>query len=282
MSWHAQLMLRFGFARQETQLHVEHTGPLRVLKSLYPEGPAVCHAIVVHPPGGLVGGDSLDIRVHVEPQAHALVSTPGATRFYKTSGPRATQRVDITVAERARMEWLPLETIAYPGCWAGAELSFKLAPTAQIMVWDALTLGLPLANQAFDAPNLARVSEFEQTLTWPAHWLERGLVRGDDHRLLRSNLGWAGQRCLGTLVLAQGQAFARDLREHLQDSLRASWAGAVDARWCGVTQPADGVLVVRTLGPVAEPVMNRLKTSWAVLRQAAWNMPNEPPRIWSV
>lgn len=284
MAWHAQLDLRYRKSPESatTALSFNHDGPLRILKSLYPEGPGICHNILVHPPGGLVGGDVLDVSVQVESGAHALISTPGATRFYKTTHERAIQRVKLHVGSGARLEWLPLETIAYPSCWALNSLSFELAPTAQLMAWDVGALGLPLANEHFDNPNLPRVSEFEQHIHWPGHWHERAKILGSDQRLLNSKLGLSGHRCIGTLVLAQGLAFNRADRERLQDALRASWATAPDAHLCGVTQAADGLLVIRTIGAVAEPVMSRLKSAWALLRSQAWGLGNKPPRIWSV
>ena len=96
--------------------HDRHDGPLRVLQPLHPEGPAICHHVLVHPPGGLVGGDVLDIDINVQPGAHALVTTPGATRCYRSTGETAVQSVRARIADGARLEWLPLEAIALQPC----------------------------------------------------------------------------------------------------------------------------------------------------------------------
>lgn len=89
----------------------EHNGPLRILQSLYPEGDAVCHNVLVHPPGGLVGGDTLNLQITAGGASHGLITTHGATRFYRSNGELALQRTHITLAGQARLEWLPLEAI---------------------------------------------------------------------------------------------------------------------------------------------------------------------------
>src|ERR1043165_8005430 len=125
--WLARLGADYRLERGRCVVSHEHDGPLRLLKSLYPEGDAICHSVLVHPPSGLVGGDTLDIAVTVGEGAHALVTTPGATRFYRSpDGAPATQRVRATLGEGARLEWLPLEAIAYPGCEAVNEARFTL------------------------------------------------------------------------------------------------------------------------------------------------------------
>ena len=101
MAWRADLKLDYTLESQRTVARFLHQGPLRILQSLYPEGDQICHNVMVHPPGGLVGGDTLDIQVSVAEGAHGLVSTPGATRFYKSGGQAATQQVVATRAWRA-------------------------------------------------------------------------------------------------------------------------------------------------------------------------------------
>jgi len=92
MGWHGHLQLNYRRAVDRTVLHDRHEGPLRVLQRLYPEGPGICHSVLVHPPGGIVGGDVLGLEVTLAPGAHALITTAGATRFYRSAGEIATQR----------------------------------------------------------------------------------------------------------------------------------------------------------------------------------------------
>lgn len=276
MGWQANLSLNYRRTAHGCALQFSHDGPLRVLKSLYPEGPGVCHSVLVHPPGGLVEGDVLDIQLRVQPGAHALVSTPGATRFYKSAGTPAVQQVQLTLESDARLEWLPLETLAYPGCMARNHMTLSLAPGAELLAWDITALGLPATRQPFDRGSL------HQRLSWPGHWLEQAHIQADDQRLLESPLGLAGHRCLGTLFLACGTEMGVQRRDALLEAVRTALQGHPLAMTTGVTCPNGHVLVVRTLAPLVEPVMDLFKQLWAQLRSQAWNLTPHPPRIWSV
>ncbi|HSX94264.1 MAG TPA: urease accessory protein UreD [Hydrogenophaga sp.] len=276
MPWHATLDLSYRRDGERTTLQHRHDGPLRILKSLYPEGEGICHNVVVHPPGGLVGGDTLDIRVRAEAGAHALISTPGATRFYRSDGPEAAQRVHLSVAEGARLEWLPLETIAYPDCRARNALTMDVAPGGECLGWDVCALGLPAAGQPFAQGTLL------QEVQWPGVWLERARIDAADARLLNSPLGLAGQRALGTLWLAQGTPWTDTRREALLDAVRAALDEAAPGVHAGATSPEPRLLVVRALAPQVEPLMAVLQRVWAALRDQAWEMGRAAPRIWRV
>lgn len=272
MSWTARLELHYRRDGERTVAHDRHVGPLRVLRALYPEGPAVCHHVIVHPPGGVVAGDVLDMDLALAEGCHALITTPGATRFYRSEGAQALQRARLRLADGARLEWVPMEAIAHRGCLATNEVTMDLAPGAELIGWDLLALGLPAGGEAFDA------GEFRQHLELPGVWLERGRVRGEDALLLDSPLGWAGHRVLATLWFAAGQALTTTRREVLIDAAR----GLVDAQplAAGVTAPNPQVVVLRVLAPRVEPAMQLLRAVRGAWRQVAWGLAPEPPRIW--
>lgn len=276
MSWTARLSLDYRCREGRTVLHHEHTGPLRILKSLYPEGESVCHNVIVHPPGGLVGGDELDIRVRVDAGAHGLISTPGATRFYAADDAPATQRVTLALEPGARLEWLPLETIAYPGCRANNLWRAELAGDAELLAWDVCALGLPAAGQAFTS------GHFHQRLEIPGLWLEQATMDAGDTRLMDSPLGLAGQRCLGTMVLASGQALVRERRERLLEVAREALQALPATVMAGATSPNPNMVVIRAVAPVVEPLMAGLQQVWASMRAAAWQLKAPAPRIWRV
>jgi urease accessory protein len=275
MGWHARLNLDYRAQQGRTAVHFTHDGPLRVLKSLYPEGPGICHNVLVHPPGGLVGGDVLDIAVRVGEGAHALVTTPGATRFYKSNGEPALQRTRLSLAPGARLEWLPLEAIAYNACDAVNHLDFDLAEGAQLLAWDVTALGLPLAGQPFAQ------GRFTQHLEWPGHFLERGVIAAHDHLLLDGDLGLAGRRCVASLIMASGSPIPRHRREALLESTHELLQAPGDALG-GVTAPHENMLVLRCVSPVVEPVMMLWKTVWMHWRKELWGLQGSAPRIWSM
>ena len=272
--WRGHLALHYTRDGARTTAHDRHEGPLRVLQRLYPEGPGICHHVLVHPPGGIVGGDRLEIEARLDAGTHALITTPGATRFYRSTGAAASQQAHLRVAEGARLEWLPLETIAYRGCIGENRVQLELASGAEAMGWDILALGLPATDEAFDA------GSFTQHFELPGRWLERGRVAAGDTRLLDSPLGWAGQRVLALLWFATGDPLGTSRVERLLGAARRCIAASPLAARAAATSPHDGVVVLRALAARVEPAMallTQVRTAW---RQAEWALAAEPPRIW--
>ena len=276
MTWHASLELDYTLSAARTVAHHRHKGPLRILQSLYPEGDAVCHNVLVHPPGGLVGGDTLEIALRAAPGTHGLVTTPGATRFYRSEGALALQRTQLTLAGNARLEWLPLETICYSGCRAENHLTLDLAPEAQVMGWDVTALGLPHAKLPF-------VQGFvQQHLELPGVWLERGRVGAEDALLMDGPAGLDGMRCWATMYLVSGQAMGRADKAVALDAAREVIAAHTLAATAGATSPNAQTVVVRVMAPQVEGVMGLLRQVRLAWRSAVWNMAATSPRIWAM
>jgi urease accessory protein len=277
MAWHARLSLDYRLENERCVARFEHEGPLRILQTLYPEGPAIAHNVLVHPPSGLVGGDVLDIDVRVGAGAHGLVTTPGAARFYRSTGAAAIQRTRVALAPGARLEWLPLEAICYSGCIAENHLVLDLAPGAEAIGWDITALGLPAAGQPFERGRML------QHLDVRGAWLERGRIAADDERLMNGPLGLAGRRCLATLFLASGTALTRARREQaleLANGVIAAHEGG--ELLAGATAPGPQVIAVRVLAPLVEPALDLLKAIRAAWRPALWDLPSTVPRTWAL
>ena len=200
----------------------------------------------------------------------ASITTPGATRFYRSAGELSRQQVDVRIADGARLEWLPLETIAYSACQASNRTKFDLAAGAEMIGWDVLALGLPSAGRPFAQ------GRFVQHLEWPGSWLERGVIDAADTRLLDSPLGRAGKRVLATLWFAAGEKLAATRAETLVDAAHRALAGSA-----GVSMVNPRVVVLRALAERVEPAMQLLMQVCAAWRGLAWQLDAQPLRIWS-
>jgi urease accessory protein len=275
MTWHAQLDIDYKLAGERTVAHHRHSGPLRLLQSLYPESCGICHNVLVHPPGGLVGGDTLAIGITGADQTHALITTPGATRFYRSSQDLAVQRTVITMTGQSRLEWLPLEAIAYDQCLAENQLTVNLDAQSEFMGWDVTAFGLPNASM----PYLR--GSFMQHIEVPGIWLERGRLNASDARLMDGPHGLAGHRCMASLFFVSGRPIERSRREQALEFARSVVGAHALCATSGATSPNPQVMVLRVLAPVVEPAMHLLRQVWQAWRQHLWQLAATAPRVWS-
>lgn len=248
----------------------EHYGPLRVQKALYPEGPEVCHAIILHPPGGIAGGDSLEISLAAAPGACALLTTPGAGKWYRSGGRTAQQLLTVHVARDAVVEWLPQETIVFDGADAKIHACVDLAAGGVFCGWEILCLGRTAADERFTYGRLdlaTRIERGGQPL-----WIERGRLTGGS-AWLDAAAGLAGQPVSATLLLA-----GRSVERTWLDACRE--VAAADGLLTGVTALPD-VLVARCLAPGAEAARAWLCDVWKQLRPAVLGRAAVAPRIWN-
>lgn len=271
-AWHARIRMQVDSQDGRSRLRdCEHAGPLRIQKVLYPQGGQLAQLLLLHPPGGIAGGDQLSIQLRVEPGAHALLTTPGAGKWYKSGGDIARQDVVLQVAPGAALEWLPQEAIVFDQAVAEQTLTVDCSGDARCCGWDIVVLGRQARNERFMAGRWSQRIEIRRD--GQPLWLERSRIAGDDE-LLRSVVGWNGHHVSG-LLWATG--FTPD--ESLIDQCRA--AVEQDGVIAGVTFLPDGPLLVRVLGSSAEQVREALTRAWALLRPSLLGVAAQTPRIWS-
>lgn len=273
--WSARLHLDYRAVDGKTVAQDWHQGPLRVLKALYPDGIGTCEHVLVHPPAGLVGGDALTTEARLGPRARVRLTTPGATRFYRSLGAAASQRFQFTLQEGARLEWLPMETLAYEGCRAVNECRASLAPGAEMLGWDISCVGLPASGDHFGHGELHQHLEIEGV------WLERGVIRGQDRLLRESALGLAGHPVVGSLWCAAGTAWCARQRDALTAAAESTASrGQGPGMVWGATSPVDRVVVLRALARQVEPMLALFRAVRAAWHAELWKAPAPEPRLW--
>ena len=246
-----------------------HLGPLRVQKSLYPEGDATCHAIVLHPPAGIVGGDDLEIAVALDSGAHALLTTPGAGKWYRSGGRRARMIQRLSVAAGATCEWLPQESIVFDGAEGQLTTEVALAAGATFIGAEMICLGRTGSGERFDSGYMNMSTRVIQAGT--PIWLERAHLEGGSD-LLQALPGLAGAPVSATLLIV-----GAGVDEALRDACRA----VVPTVGRGAVSLLPGVLVARWLGPASEPGRDWLARLWATVRPPVVGREAQRPRIWA-
>ncbi|ODP33781.1 urease accessory protein UreD [Pandoraea sp. ISTKB] len=272
--WHAELTL--GFVRQQARTVLatrRHKGPLVVQKSLHPEGPGICHAVVVHPPGGIAGGDALSIDIDVGDNAHAVLTTPGATKWYKSQGRFGTQDIKLTVRDGAKLDWLPLENIVFEHADARQTITVRLGEHATAIGWDATLLGRQAAGEQWTQGRWRSNFELRDAQD-RLLWAEQAVLGADDAQRTGAT-GLAGFPVFAALW-AVGPACTRELAESLAEGLPFD-----DGIRAGITCLPGNVLVLRVLSHDMETARRLLIAHWLKLRPLVHDVPAEPLRIWS-
>jgi len=244
-SWKASLSLGFRNIDRKTVLAEKRSdGPLVVQKALYPEGPERCHAIVVHPPGGIAGGDELALEVRSESDANALLTTPGAAKWYRSAGAWARQSLRFEV--EGSLEWLPRESIVFDGALADLRCDIALKEGARYVGWEVVCLGrFARGKVKLDT----RIRQGGRML-----FIEKGEIEGGG-RLMRSPAGLGGRSVFGTFIATSTE--------------KVSVEGVATTR-------LPGLLIGRYLGDSSEEALRAFTRLWKALRPSAIE-----PRIWS-
>jgi len=265
--WQAELELGYARVGEVTRPVLRrHKGPLRVQKHLYAEGSEVCQHIIVHPPGGIAGGDRLDINVHLGSHAWAQLTSPGAAKWYRAAGP-AHQTLTLRVEAGATLEWLPQETIVYAAAQAELDTSIELEGDARLFYWDIIALGRPASDERFDAGHFQ--AQLNIRRDGELLWHERQRVVGGDG-LLDSPIGLDGQPVFATLIVSG------EIDAELLERCRV-----LSSRVRGDLTQLPGLLIGRCLASEALHARAWLIDLWRLLRPALLGREAVPPRIWS-
>jgi urease accessory protein len=267
--WEARLVLAFaGDGTGTVAARREHYGPLLIQKPLYPEGPHVCQCVILHPPGGIAGGDALALDIGVGARAFAQFTTPGATKWYRCEEAAASQTVLARVAEGAVLEWLPQGTIVYDGARASSELRFELARDATLIASDVVCLGRRASGERFRCGEWRQ--RFEIVREGALVWSERALLAAASP-LLVSSAGLNGASVFGTFV-ASGK---------ILDATLSALRGIMPPTGDGAVTKLPDLVVARYRGDSMQSASAWFFALWCALRPALAHRAALRPRIWT-
>jgi len=269
--WSARLDLRFEHRAGKTRLvRRRHDGPLVVQRPFHPEPDGACHVYVLHPPAGLVSGDRLSVHVGASEAAKVLITTPAATKFYRSSGDSAKQRLSFDVQRGATVEWLPQETIVYGGAKAMNRVAANVHEGGNFVSWEICCLGRPASGDDFEKGFYA--TSLEVSVGGRPVVLERGVVSAQSINR-RHRFGLGGSPVFGSFV-------ALSDRTDLASLVRGVLPDDAGTEVFGVTAKRHA-LVCRYVGTSVSRAREGFIRAWGVVRRALLGRPEVIPRIWA-
>jgi urease accessory protein len=273
--WKAKLAL--DFIEQEGRSYLakrEHTGPLVIQKTLHPEGLAVCHGIIVHPPGGVAGGDDLTLEVNLNNGAHALLTTPGAGKWYKANGQFASQHLNFELKNGACLEWLPQENILFNGAKVRFSANINLDAEANYASWDILCFGRQAQHEVWQTGSLQQHLQIRRA---------GKLIWNEQSFLVPSSPLMYSIACLnGNAVSASFVIAAGVVPQHLLTTCKAvqpKLALDMQAKY-GITALPD-IFSARYVGQSAQSARQYFEALWHILRPWYARREVTRPRIWN-
>ncbi len=265
--WVASIELGFSRRNERTVLAEKRQyGPLTVQRSFYPEGD-ICHLYLLHPPGGIAGGDRLEVQVTTHPQSHALITTPGAAKFYRSSGPTAFQTQQFHLNSGC-LEWLPQENIFFPGAQVDMLTEINLNDDANYIGWEIHCLGRPVINERFECGQL--ISKTVVNRDNVPLLIDRLVIDGEHSLYGKATL--RGEPVTATLIASAADS---EVLDAARDAIAAS--SSPDT---GATLVAD-ILVCRYLGGSSEDARKCFIRIWQAIRPLLTQRPATLPRIWA-
>jgi urease accessory protein len=273
-SWHGKVNLVYA-ARQGTTalIYNQNQAPLKVQRPFYPEGKKVCHSVILHTAGGVVGSDRLTSTIHLQSNAQALVTTAAASKIYRSNGIQARQNIEIQVDSEAILEWLPQETIVFNGAMYRQDLRLELATGASFLGWEMTRFGRSARGERFLQGEWRSSTEiFRDGVPL---WIDRQWLPGSEETFYSPH-GLAGQSVVGTLVYV-----GQDVSSELVEKARNLFLSPDIYSSAGVTRLEYGFLC-RYRGGSSTEVRNWFISVWELVRMCFLAREICIPRVWQV
>mgnify|MGYP000412740288 CR=1 FL=1 len=248
----------------------KHFGPLVLQRPYYQEinRPSV---LVIHPPGGVVGGDVLEVDILMKPGSRGLVSTPAATKFYRSNDRLAKQTQKISMSTDCELEWLPQETLFFNQSISENKLTFNLQEkNNRLIAWDIVGLGRPARNEGFNDATLFQ--SLELFIANELVFIDRLQIENNSS-LINSASGLNGNMLSATALFYKNDSEAMKKLASLLQNI--DWSASV-----GITNIND-LVVLRVLTQDLDQIKSILYQAWEVARPVVMNVPAMKPRIWN-
>jgi urease accessory protein len=271
--WHGSLDLVYSARQGETHLtHASVKAPLKVQRPFYPEGKRICHSVILHTAGGIVGGDRLSQTIQLQSNANALITTAAAGKVYRSNGQLAQQTIEIQIEAEACLEWLPQETIIFNGAIYRQDLRVELAPGASWLGWEITRFGRSARGEKFLEGEWRSHTEIWQQgkpLLIDRQWLPAG------EKIINSPVGLAGQSVAASLIW-----LGKPVSQEIIEQVRILWTMKGNRGEAGVTQTQAQGLLCRYRGSSTAEVRDWFIEIWQLLRRSLLKHPAIKPRIW--
>lgn len=273
--WLADLTLDFAKKNGRSYLAKrQHNGPLVIQKTLYPEGDAVCHGIIIHPPGGVAGGDELILNVNLQNNASTLLTTPGAGKWYKANGTAASQHLQFDLAQNASLEWLPQENILFDGSIVNFSADINLGVDAKYSGWEILCFGRRAKGETWQTGKLNQKLVIKRA--GKIIWQESAHLQAND-RFFHSKIGLSSNVVSASFVIAAGVVPAELFAQCQQFEIDAA---SDDKAKFGVSALPE-IFSARYIGMSAQSARHYFEGLWQILRPWYANRSAARPRIWN-
>ena len=221
---------------------------------------------LLNPSGGVLGGDVLATSVTLGRDSRVCLTTPAATRVYRSLGAPAVVTFEAAVGEGAALEYVPDHLIPSPGARLRQRTTVTLAAGATLLLVDAWAVGRVARGEAW------QFHELDTALTVRD---ARGLLLAE-RAVLDGTRGWDGlggaEGCsyVGTFVAAAPSAEGWD---EIACELSRTVAALDTGARVGVTPLARGGLLARLLCPSAPALEASVRALWTASRRRLLGLP---------
>lgn len=213
------------------------------------------YLMLLNPTGGVVGGDVLLTRIVQDADTRVCLTTPSATRVYRTTSQSAAQETEIEIGEGASLEYLPDHVIPYRDSQFRQSLRVKMAPGSRAIFWDALAAGRVARGERWDFDELDSLVEISRCKR--PIFFNRTRIRPAE--LVPERLGFAeGFDYLATLILVA------DRRDGWREA-----AAAMDEELRNIPQVYGGASALASYGCIVK-LMVRSASDLIAAQAALW------------